>query len=436
MRPIAGVSLPTAVGALAILLLVAAVGPLVHAYDNGVARLPPMGWNTWCTDDICGLFDKCSEDLVRQQADALVASGMREFGYRYVIMDDCWSAKTRDDEGRLQPDANRFPHGMRALADYVHALGLKLGAYSCIGTHTCRNGLPGSFGHYATDAETFANWTLDLVKTDNCAKPGQFTDQELFTNFSHQLNKTGHPMLFALCEWGVDNVEEWGGKVGQQFRVQMDHLPAWWLPTHGAGKGYGQGTWNIIEYVATLKPSSFVRPHAWMDPGVVMTLFPTFTVQQSRVEFSFWSLWSAPLVIATHVNNMSEAKRHILLNQAVIDINQDPLSVAGDRLYNHSDGSQLWARPLANGDAALILYNNQLLDLFGNVTVTVPWQQLNIAAGSSWVMIRDLWSDMTWNASTADTFQASVSFSDALMVRVTCSAPPCIKSMGRLNYQV
>mmetsp|Transcript_37102 Transcript_37102/g.33369 ORF Transcript_37102/g.33369 Transcript_37102/m.33369 type:complete len:149 (-) Transcript_37102:115-561(-) len=148
---------------------------------------------------------------------------------------------------------------MKALADYVHSLGLKIGVYTCIGTKTCKHGLPGSYNHYAEDAKTLASWGIDFVKTDNCHKPSGFSEQELYANFSKELNSTGHEMLFSLCEWGVDDVQDWGAKVGQMYRIQMDHLPLWEFGPYAAGKGFGQGTLNIIEYIATLKPSTFVK---------------------------------------------------------------------------------------------------------------------------------------------------------------------------------
>jgi hypothetical protein len=217
-------------------------------------------------------------------------------------MDDCWSDTTRNATGHLQPKASQFPHGFNYLtgvfqgcgclhlgsvtvctcppADYVHSRGLKIGLYTCIGTETCHGGRPGSFGNYELDAQTIAAWGMDVrtphcarspflttyctellqfTKTDNCNKPGNYTEQQLYGMFSQALNATGRPILFSLCEWGESNVESWGGSVGQMFRIQMDHLPFWDLPSwaNGAGAGFGGGTANIIEYVATLKISQY-----------------------------------------------------------------------------------------------------------------------------------------------------------------------------------
>ena len=176
--------------------------------------------NTWCTSDICGLVDRCTEAEIHSVADAMAGeSGMLAAGYEYVNLDDCWADKDRDADGRLQGQPNQFPSGMKALADYVHARGLKIGLYTCIGTETCKKNRPGSFGNFEIDAATFADWGIDLVKADFCHVPGppqnNQTTQELYTSFSAALNATGHPMIFSLCEWGRDGVNDWGHEVAQ-----------------------------------------------------------------------------------------------------------------------------------------------------------------------------------------------------------------------------
>lgn len=229
----------------------------VLAYDNGLGATPPMGWSTWCTNDICGLRDKCSEWEVKKRADAMIDQKMNEYGYKWLLLDDCWAWHQRDENDNLQPDPFLFPNGMKALADYVHEKGLYLGLYTCVGTETCKKNRPGSYGHYQQDANLFASWGIDMVKADNCHRPGNESIQSLFTQFSAALNATGHPMLFALCDWGEDNVENWGGDVGHMYRVQMDHLPFFHWPATAAGEGYGCGTAEIIEYMADLHPRYF-----------------------------------------------------------------------------------------------------------------------------------------------------------------------------------
>lgn len=404
---------------------VLAIGP-VAAYNNGVGAKPPMGWNTWCTDDVCGLIDKCSDALVRQQAAAMVSSGMSKLGYQYVNMDDCWAAQERDADGNIQPDPTRFPNGMKALADYVHSLGLKIGVYTCIGTTTCKNNLPGSFGHYEQDAKQFASWGLDFIKCDNCAKPAQYTEQELYTNFSNALNATGRPIFFSLCEWGMSDVQAWGADVGQMYRIQMDHLPFWELPTHAAGMGFGQGTFDIINYIATLTPSTFVKQYGWMDPDFLMTLFnPTMTYTYSKTEFSFWSLWSAPLVVSTNIANMPQDKMNILLNAEVIAIDQDDSHTAGDRVFNKTDGCQAWSRNLANGDKAVILLNGRTPQWIpspsDNLTISIGWEQIGFT-NQSIVAVRDLWAHANLGNFTGSFKSSSLAPADCQMLRVKCLA--------------
>lgn len=197
------------------------------AYDNGLAATPPMGWSSWCTNDICGIPDLCSEFEVRNKCDAMVENGMRDAGYDMMLLDDCWAAHDRDENDELQPMPDFFPSGMKALADYVHERGMKLGLYTCVGTETCKRNRPGSYGHFETDSNTFAKWGVDMVKADYCNRPSNETGKDLYYQFSDALNATGHPMLFATCQWGEDNVSEWGGDIAQMFRIQMDHIPVW-----------------------------------------------------------------------------------------------------------------------------------------------------------------------------------------------------------------
>ena len=338
---------------------------LLHAalaYDNGMARRPPMGWNSWCTDSLCNLagHDPCNEHMVISTVDAMVAQGMPELGYNYVTLDDCWSAKERDAYGNLQPEPRTFPNGIKYLADYVHARGLYLGLYTCVGMKTCKGDRPGSFGHYEQDAKTLAGWGVDLVKMDHCGyPPGNHTDKELYGNMSAALNATGRPMTFSLCSWGEASVWEWGAGVAQMYRIAMDHLPFFNLPSMAAGQGLGQGTIQVAEWMAVLQPSLWSRPFGWMDPDFLMTLWGgTMDFIASRTEYSLWAMWSAPLLIATDVRNLTAEKASILLNKEAIAINQDALAHAADRLRNDSaTGEQLWARPLANGDRAVLLFH-------------------------------------------------------------------------------
>jgi len=411
-------------GILAAVLVLLVSSTPTYSYNNGLAERPPMGWNTWCTDDLCGVLDRCTEKEVKSIADALVDSGMKDLGYEYVLLDDCWADHNRDAEGRLQPQPTQFPSGMKALADYIHSKGLKFGLYTCVGTYTCKQKRPGSYNHWDIDAQTFADWEMDFVKADNCFKPDNETEFDLYSNFSVALNATGRHMLFSLCEWGEDDVWKWGAEVGQMYRVQADHLPFWRFPAKSAGVGYGQGTKDIIEWMADLQPSKWTQQYGWMDPDFLMTLFlENYTIGDwtpmdyvdSRTEFSFWALWSSPMILATDPRNMSEAKKSIVMNEEVIAVNQDSLFTSGDRIWNNTDGAQVWDRPLADGSHAVILYNSA--DKV-NATIQVTWDMLGWP-DSAVVTMRDLWAHADVDPNLSDGHQAVVGPHDVAMYRVS-----------------
>lgn len=393
-----------------------AVLPKALAYDNGVAATPPMGWSTWCTNDLCGLRDKCTEWEVKKRADALVDQGLADLGYKWLLLDDCWADHERDANGNLQPAPKQFPSGMKSLADYIHGKGLKLGLYTCIGTQTCKKNRPGSYGHYVEDANNFAAWGIDMVKADNCHRPdtGE-TTQQLFTQFSQALNATGHPMLYSLCEWGNEEVWNWGGQISQMYRIQMDHLPFFHWPATASGAGYGCGTAEIIEWMADLHPSKYVAPNQWMDPDFLETLFPvTMNFIHSRTEFTFWALWSAPLMVATDVCDLSPEKKSILMNPDVLAVHKDPLFIAGERLKTDVDGRQVWTRPLSNGDISAVLYNAHNSSSW---EISVSWSELGWSADST-VAVRDLWQQTDLGIFTSS-FAQTIGPNDIAMLRLS-----------------
>ena len=269
-----------------LLILISSVN-VSMGYNNGIGRKPPMGWNSWCTGDgltkpsLCNLFgkDPCSESEVKEIADALVETGMFELGYEYVVLDDCWSAKTRDNAtGNLQADASKFPNGMKELADYVHSKNLKFGLYTSVGDVTCKGDRPGSLDNYERDAKTLASWGVDFIKMDHCGDKHNATDLELYGTMSQALNKTERPILFSLCNWGEQDVWDWGANISQMYRVQQDHLPFWSYSLGQAqGVGYGQGTKEIIEWMAHLDPSKYTKEYGFMDPDFLMTMFDPLT---------------------------------------------------------------------------------------------------------------------------------------------------------------
>ena len=183
---------------------------------------PPMGWNSWNT-----FTWNINDLLIRETANVMVESGLKDAGYEYVVVDDCWSLKQRDEKGNLVADPEKFPEGMKPVADYVHSKGLKFGMYSCCGTHTCA-GYPGSFEHEFQDAETFASWGVDYLKYDNCYKPIHVDGEILYKRMSLALRNCGRDILFSACNWGYDNVHQWiQGAGAQLFRSTADIQDNW-----------------------------------------------------------------------------------------------------------------------------------------------------------------------------------------------------------------
>eukprot|EP01089_Gocevia_fonbrunei_P019293 TRINITY_DN6788_c0_g1_i1.p1 TRINITY_DN6788_c0_g1~~TRINITY_DN6788_c0_g1_i1.p1 ORF type:complete len:305 (-),score=17.32 TRINITY_DN6788_c0_g1_i1:447-1361(-) len=281
----------------------------VNALDNGLGRLPPMGWTTWCTDNfIIPCFDDfCSATEIKSVADSMVKNGLLDLGYEYVLLDDCW-AGPRDANGNVTADPTRFPLGMKELANYLHSIGLKLGLYTDAGPKTCRGGRPGSWPHYQQDAWTYANWGIDWVKMDWCNHPAGHTAPELYGMMRDALNATGHKIFFATCEWGLDEPWSWGMSTANSWRVGPDHLPLWWTPETTQDPGQGQGTSNVIEHMAGL--SRYAGPGGWNDPDFLMTgiWMGGMTEVDWRTEFSFWCLFAAPLVVASDVRDLQTSR--------------------------------------------------------------------------------------------------------------------------------
>jgi alpha-galactosidase len=411
------------------LIIICCLVTIGNAYDNGPLSMEraPRGWSTWCTDDLCGLIDICTEKEIKKRADALVDSGLAELGYTWIFLDDCWASKERDNEGRLQPDAKQFPNGMKALSDYIHSKNLHLAVYTCIGTLTCKKKRPGSYGHFEIDAQTFADWEVDMVKCDNCNRPKDNPDdttQKLFTDFSQALNATGHEMLFALCEWGEDSVWDWGPSISQMYRIQMDHLPFFNFPATAAGVGYGQGVNQIINWMADIRPVKFAKQGSWADPDFLMTMFDylieTMPFIESRTEFTFWTLWSSPLLVATDVVDMSSEKKSILMNKEVLQIHEDPLFIAGDRIYNNSDGTQAWHKPLENGDVAIVLYNADNNQKKQPLDVCITFSDVGFNSNDK-LYLRDVWANKNINEDEAisESYTAKVGHHDTLFLRVS-----------------
>ncbi|MDI3417586.1 glycoside hydrolase family 27 protein [Streptomyces luteolus] len=330
---------------------------------RAVASTPPMGWNTWNTFG-CDV----NEDLIRQMADSLVDSGMTSAGYRYVVIDDCWFDPERDAQGNLRAAPDRFPHGIKALADYVHAKGLRLGIYQVPTEKTCAQrggaypGETGSRGHEVQDARTFASWGIDYLKYDWCSPEGSLEDQKAaFTTMRDALEATGRPIVYSINPNSYHDDKngasyDWG-HIADMWRTTEDIKPVWNTGHHNA---YPMGVVNIVDINRHLADQA--GPGHWNDPDMLevgvydVEGFKGLTDTEARAHFSLWAMMAAPLIAGNDVRAMPEKIRAILTNREVIAIDQDPLGIQGKPVRSKG-GREVWVKPLSNGDRAVLLFN-------------------------------------------------------------------------------
>jgi len=327
-------------------LLVAA--PAAAQKAEGLARTPPMGWNSWnhygCNID---------ETLIRRTADALVSSGLRDAGYVYVNLDDCWHG-ARDVDGTIQPDPQRFPSGMKALGDYLHQRGLKFGIYSDAGVTTCA-GRPGSQGHEFQDARQYAAWGVDYVKYDWCATgtgAAQRNPREAYATISRALAASGRAMVLAICEWGENEPWLWGKQHGHLWRTTGDITNCWDCEI-GHGNWSSYGVLPILDRQRPLRAHS--GPGGWNDPDM-LEVGNLPTLAENRSHFAMWAMLAAPLIIGTDLPGLAPEIRDILANPRLIAIDQDPLGIAAFRWIG-TPALEIWAKPLAGGEWAIALLN-------------------------------------------------------------------------------
>ena len=371
-----------------------------HGLDNGVARTPPMGWNSWnkfaCKD--------VNETVVRAQADAMVSSGMKDAGYEFIIIDDCWQVG-RDAAGNIVVDPQKYPSGIKALADYVHSKGLKFGIYTDAGTKTCA-GRPGSVGHEYQDARQYANWGVDYLKEDWCnTLPGQSSEAS-YTLMRDALAATGRPIVFSICEWGSTKPWLWAGPIGNMWRSTGDIQDCWDCKK----KWGGNGVLQIIDLMGPIY--SYAGPGHWNDPDMLEVGNGGMTTAQYRAHFSMWALFSAPLLAGNDMAHMTPEISEILLNKDVIAIDQDLMGIQGHCV--HKDGDlEVWSKQLADGGRAVVLLNRG----DKSATIAVDWRDIGYPATLP-ASVRDLWAHKGLARQT-ERFSADVPANAAVMVRIT-----------------
>src|SRR5690242_12624343 len=374
---------------LLILSLGLAAGRGPGLLDNGLARTPPMGWNSW-NHFGCDV----SAQLIKETADAMARSGMRDAGYQYVVIDDCWQV-ARDGANRLVADSVRFPGGIKPLADYVHSKGLKLGIYTDAGRQTCQ-GRPGTYGFEELDARTFAEWGVDYVKEDWCYADGLNAPVQ-YAKFRDALAKAGRPIVFSICEWGSNQPWEWGPQTGNLWRTTGDIGDRW------------ASMIGILDL--STQYAHAAAPGHWNDPDMLEVGNGGMTDDEYRAHFSLWALLAAPLMAGNDLRAMPAATRDILLNKEIIAVDQDQLGKQGMLVQEPALDLQVWSKPLTDGSRAVVLLNRSVLQ----TVVTASWHALGIHGAAR---VRDRWAHSGLGTFT-ERFGATVPAHGRVMVRIS-----------------
>jgi alpha-galactosidase len=408
------------------------LAPPSHAWDNGLALTPPMGWNSWNKFG-CNV----SEDLLKSMADGMVSSGMKDAGYQYVVIDDCWQV-SRDADGNIVPDAQRFPNGMKALGDYIHSKGLKFGIYSDAGEKTCA-GRPGSMGHEYQDALSYAKWGVDYLKYDWC-HTGKRNAEEAYATMRDALKASGRPIVFSMCEWGTAKPWLWAADTGNLWRTTGDINDHWEGKKKWPDGGCcSLGMLDILDLQVGL--DSFAGPGHWNDPDMLEVGNGGMTTNEYRAHFSLWCILAAPLIAGNDLRRMAPEIKEILTNKEVIALNQDPLGREAKRVWSScgpkchvgvrpegfgpppppnaqatqteaEGGTEIWSKPLQDGGRAVLLLNRGTTE----AEITVPWTALAYPEHLS-ASVRDLWAHKDLGK-FAGKFSAKVPSHDVVVVTV------------------
>ncbi|RSM48677.1 alpha-galactosidase [Amycolatopsis balhimycina DSM 5908] len=384
-----------------------------HAAPGSPALTPPLGWNSWNSFG-CNV----SEATIHQAADAMASSGMRDAGYQYIVVDDCWFDPQRDAQGNLR-GSSKFPSGMKALGDYIHARGLKFGIYQVPTDRTCAQrggtypGSTGSQGHETQDARTFASWGVDYLKYDWCSPAG--TRDEQVTRFGlmrDALRATGRPIVYSINPNSYHAITgdkyDWG-QVADLWRTTEDLLDIW---QNGNTNSYPMGVGNVLDVTAPLAAQA--GPGHWNDPDMLVVGRPGLSLTESRTHFTLWALLAAPLMAGNDIRTMSTDISAILRNPRLLAVDQDRLGAGGRRVRDDGD-VEIFAKPLSDGSVAVGLLNR------GGATATVSTTAAQAGLSGSSFTLTDLWTGGT--ATTSGAISASVPAHGIAAYRVSGGSP-------------
>jgi alpha-galactosidase len=388
----------------------------VSALDNGLNLTPQMGWNSWNHYN-CNV----SAALISSQAQAMISTGLAAKGYSYINIDDCWQV-SRDAKGTIVEDPVGFPKGMKALADYVHSVGLKFGLYSSAGTHTCQ-GRPGGLFYEVNDANWYAAVGTDYLKYDNCNNIG-VTPIQRYLPMRDALNATGRPILFSMCEWGESTVWEWAAPVGNSWRTTGD-----------IGDSWG----SMITRADQNEPlASYGGPGSFNDPDMLEVGNGGMTSSEYEVHFSLWCLMKAPLIIGCDMTSMSADALRILGNTEAIAISQDPTGAQGYRIQgDENDDINIWTGALSDGWTVAIVNR-------GSVSHTVGFSFVHIGVPPKLgpLKVRDLWKHQDLGTFTGSFPATEVDSHGVLFLKLTIPSgenpvhtadPTELRSLGKIR---
>ena len=376
-----------------------------------------MGWNSWNT-----FGPDITADVVCTVANTIVDMGLKDLGYQYVVIDDHWEGG-RDAQGHLLANPKKFPGGIKAVADYVHVKGLKLGIYSDAGTRTC-GGEVGSYGHEEDDAATFASWGVDYLKYDYCNAPDDFQEAIIrYTKMGNALKAAERPMVFSICEWGPRSPWLWGRQAGGHlWRISFDVGDIWDTP-HNAHSCIG----ILAAIDASANHEDKAGPGGWNDPDMLVVGLKNTghikgggcTIAEYQTQMSMWCILAAPLMIGCDIRNMDADTKRVLTNPEAIAIDQDPLGKQGNRVARTAP-TEVWQKLLADGSIAVALLNRSDTP----AVTTAQWKDLKIKSGTSFV-VRDLWEHRNLG-SFADNISLTVQPHATVLLKLTPSTkrPP------------
>jgi alpha-galactosidase len=369
----------------------------------GLALTPPMGWNTW-NKFACNV----SDELVRGMADAMVKLGMKDAGYQYVVIDDCWQV-SRDKYANIVADPQHFPNGIKAVADYVHSVGLKFGIYSDAGAKTCQ-GRPGGLGHEYQDALMYASWGVDYLKYDWCNTTTQDA-KALYANIRAALDASGRPIVLSICEWGKNQPWLWGKEAGGNLWRTTGDIQDRWAGQQKWEDGTccSNGMLDIVDQQVGI--GSYAGPGHWNDPDMLEVGNGGMTTTEYRSHFSLWTILAAPLIAGNDLRSMAPEIHDILTNKEVIAVDQDPLGREGRRVWKEGD-LEVWGKQMQDGSRAAILLNRGS----SSQEITVTWEQMGYPNHLS-AAVRDLWAHRDLGKSTGK-FSAPVDSHGVVMVTI------------------